>query len=83
MNEDCDRPYGNQANERCHVHKEPDERNVVPEQTFVALMWHDLPGSRTTAKGGNVRFAERKSDGSDGTRTRDLRRDRPVVVLPA
>ena len=48
------------------------------EPTFMALMWHDLRANRTTAKGGNVRFAERKSDGSDGTRTRDLRRDRPA-----
>ena len=27
MNEDGDRPYDNEADERRHVHKEPDERN--------------------------------------------------------
>ena len=28
MSEARERPYDNQANERCYVHKEPDERKV-------------------------------------------------------
>ena len=50
MNEDGDRPYDNEANERCHVHKEPDERNVVaseePGGVTLVLPAHGGCGSR-------------------------------------
>jgi hypothetical protein len=53
-------------------------RQRQPElELLVGEQW--TPSSR---RGGNPELVRGCENGSDGTRTRDLRRDRPVMALP-
>ena len=44
----------------------------------LALLWRRTRGGGTEPLGRRSRIADASKDGSDGTRTRDLRRDRPA-----
>ena len=50
-------------------------------ETFGPGMGHESK-DRVYADNVTCCFAGTSRDGSDGTRTRDLRRDRPVMVVP-